>query len=506
MLLLRVSGSRPDCSSARDADLCGDQAPARAASMVVRRREYDLRTTSDDVVAALEHALCQRIGEARYDLWFRAKTKINLEPGRLRVGVPNRFFQDWLQKTFATDMAAAAEEIAGEALDVAFEIDPQLFQAARQREAVETVAGAPVVLEVAAVGAAKTPERQVRTRRWRKLSDFAEGSCNRVALAAARYVIEAPGQGPSPLVLHGPVGSGKSHLLEGVYAGLRQTRADWRVVFVTAEEFTHRFVQAMRFGKLGSLRKQFRDADALLIDDVHFLAKKKATQEELLHTLDALERDGRPVVLTCDGHPRLADELMPEMIDRLMGGAVWPLTHPDAETRLAILRAKSLGADALPEPVLQLLATELRGNVRELEGAIHGVRHLARVTGRRADVPLAREAIADLIRHSIRIVALADIDRVVCSVLGLEAGSLQSAKRGWMVSHPRMLAVYLARKHTAATYTEIGHYFGNRNHSTAVAAEKKVRQWKEDNFPLPMGSRNLGVRDLLERLEQELMR
>jgi len=450
--------------------------------------------------------LCQRIGAPRYDLWFRAKTKFDLEGGRLRVGVPNRFFHDWLQKTFAGDVAAAAADIVGEALEVNFFIDPELFQAARQREAGDS-APAAVTVDAAAIRTTSAPRPEpVRTRRWRRLADFVEGSCNRVALAAARHMVEAPGQGPNPLVLHGPVGCGKSHLLEGMCAGLRQARSDWRVVFVTAEEFTHRFIQSMRLGKLGAFRRQFRDADALLIDDIQFLVKKKATQEELLHTLDALDRDGRPVTLTCDGHPRLAGELLPEVIDRLMGGAVWPLTHPDQETRLAIVRAKSVGGEALPDAVLQLLASELRGNVRELEGALHSVRHLARVTGRNADVALAREAIADVIRHSVRLVQLADIDRAVCGVLGLESGSLQSSKRGWMFSHPRMLAVYLARKHTGATYTEIGHYFGKRNHSTAVAAEKKVRAWRDEDFHLPLGKRRLRIRDLLERIEQELMR
>jgi chromosomal replication initiator protein len=433
----------------------------------------------------------------------------------VRVGVPNRFFQDWLQKTFTADVAAAAADIVGDAPDITFVIDPELFQAARQREhgALTVPALDGKALDARPVAPANDPssrpgrvQPQLPARRWRKLSHFAEGPCNRVALAAARHVVEAPGQGPNPLVLHGPVGSGKSHLLEGICAGLRHARSEWRVVFVTAEEFTHRFVQAMRFGKLGGFRKQFRDADALLVDDIQFLAKKKATQEEFLHTLDALERDGRPVALTCDGHPRLADELAPELIDRLMGGGVWGLSYPDPDTRLAILRGKCVGADALPAEVLELLASQLRGNVRELEGAVHSVRHLARATGRRVDVELAREAIANVVRHSVRLVQLADVDRVVCSVVGLDAGSLQSAKRGWMVSHPRMLAVYLARKHTAATYTEIGHYFGNRNHSTAVAAEKKVRGWKDDDFHLPFGRRPLRVRDLLDRMEQELLR
>jgi chromosomal replication initiator protein len=457
--------------------------------------------------------LCQRIGAPRYDLWFRAKTKFRLEPGWLRVGVPNRFFQEWLQKTFTGDVAAVAADLLGAGPEVAFVIDPELFQAARQREAAQLPDDARSkdgarCIDSQVAPTAKSPEPHIRVRRWRKLIDFAEGSCNRVALAAARHLVEAPSDGPIPLVLHGPVGSGKSHLLEGIYAGLRRAQPDWRVTFVTAEEFTHRFIQAMRLGKLGGFRKQFRDTDALLIDDVHFLAKKKATQEELLHTLDALERDGRPVALTCDGHPRLADELAPELIDRLMGGGVWGVSYPDPDTRMAILRNLNLraGAEALPEAALQLLATELRGNVRELEGAVHSVRHLAKATGRRIDADLAKEAIADVVRHSVRVLQLADINRVVSEVLNLEPGALQSKKRGWQISHPRMLAVYLARKHTAATYSEIGHFFGNRNHSTVVAAEKKVRGWHAADAQLPLGQRTVRVRDLLDRLEQELLR
>src|SRR5262249_40373219 len=155
----------------------------------------------------------------------------------------------------------------------------------------------------------------------------------------------------------------------------------WRVCYVTSEDFTNRFVQAMRLGKLGAFRKQFRDCDALLVDDLHFLASKRATQEEFLHTFDVLHADGRQMVLTCDCHPRLADASPPELTARLLGGAVWGLVPPDADTRLAILRAKALaGAPPLPDEVLAFLAAQLRGNVRELEGALHSVRHYSRVT------------------------------------------------------------------------------------------------------------------------------
>jgi chromosomal replication initiator protein len=320
-------------------------------------------------------------------------------------------------------------------------------------------------------------------------------------------LIEAPGHGGNPLVLHGPVGTGKTHLLEGIYAGLRKHQPDWTVTYVTAEDFTNRFVQAMRFGKLSAFRKHFRECDSLLVDDLDFLATKRATQEEFLHTFDALLANGKQLVVTCDCHPRLADEFSPELSDRLLGGAVWGLAPPEPETRLEILRAKSARVQpAVPEEVLRYLAGQLRGNVRELEGALHSVQHLSRVLGRAVDLALAREALGDLLRHAVRVVQLTDVDRSVCHVLRLDAGVLQSKQRAWMVSHPRMLAMYLARKHTAAAYSEIGRYFGGRNHSTAVAAEKKIRQWLQDDTELVLGERRLRVRDIVEMVERELLR
>jgi chromosomal replication initiator protein len=345
-----------------------------------------------------------------------------------------------------------------------------------------------------------------RGRRWHKLSEFVVGACNRVAHAAALSVVEAPGESANPLVLHGPVGTGKTHLLEGIYAGIRRAHPDWKVTYITSEDFTNRFVQAMRLDKLGAFRKQFRECDVLLVDDLHFLATKKATQEEFLHTFDVLLADGRQLVLTCDCHPRLADDFSAELVDRLLGGAVWPLTPPDATTRLDVLRSKaSSDGRRIPDEVLRFLAEQLRGNVRELEGALQSIRHYAVVTGRAIDVPLVREALADLLRHAVRVVHLEDVDGALCAVLRLEPGTLQGKGRSWAVSHPRMVAMFLARKHTAASYSAIGEHFGGRNHSTVVAGEKKVRQWLQANAELALGERRVRVRELVERVERDLL-
>jgi chromosomal replication initiator protein len=464
-----------------------------------------LTTSEREVVAALAQAIVQRVGEPRYNLWFANHTYFSWDNDRLTVGVPNLHFQEWLESKFAAEVTAAAADVFGHAVQVCFSIDAALFQAARHEQEIVR-AGTAEKKQTTKLNARETASKPAR--RWHRLDEFIVGACNRVAHASALSVVEAPGQGPNPLVLHGSVGTGKTHLLEGIYAGIRRGHPDWEVRFLTAEAFTNGFLHAMHAGKLGSFRRRFRECDALLVDDLHFLATKRATAEEFLHTFDALLAENRQLVVTCDCHPRLADEFTAEMVDRLLGGAVWGLAPPDAETRLAILRSRALrlGEPIVPEDVLLHVADKLRGNVRELEGALHALRHFSRVAARPIDLAMANEALADLLRHAVRVVQLSDIDAVLCRVLKLEFGALQAKQRGWAVSHPRMLGMYLARKHTATSYSEVGQHFGGRNHSTAIAAEKKVRIWLRDDGVLCLGERTLKVREVVELVERELLR
>jgi chromosomal replication initiator protein len=479
-------------------------------------------TTSDrEVVAALGDAIAQRIGQPRYNLWFVDKTKFTWQGDKLLIGVANHFVQEWLEKKFIDDIATAVAQVSGQTPNVRFAIDPELFQASRRDQAqanartgpgaeaaadereIDSSAGhLPFTRATTAIARSRQP-----SRRWRLLSEFVVGACNRVAHASALAVVESEVVTANPLVIHGPVGTGKTHLLEGIYAGLRKRHPDWRVCFITSEEFTNRFVQAMRTSKLGSFRKYFRDCDALLLDDLQFLATKRATQEEFLHTFDVLFTHDKPLALTCDCHPRLAGELSPELIDRLLGGATWGLEPPDLETRKGILRLRS-GRLGLPiaDELLAQVAGMLRGNVRELEGALQSIVHYSRVVGRPVDIQLVREALADRLRHAVRIIRLEDVDRVVCRVLRLESGVLRSKERSWAVSHPRMLAMFLSRKHTSAAYSAIGHYFGGLNHSSVVAAEKKIRCWLQENASLSIGTHRPLVRELVDLTERELAR
>jgi len=477
----------------------------------------------------MEATLAERIGVTRFEMWFRHHTAFLLaDAGDVVVAVPSEYYQVWLRESYRDVVLAAAAEVLGFQPAIRYEIDTARFQPevatpsttpsdksqpveAKSPRTRETLFGTELSPPEASRAKPAKPTDDTNgkhaTRRWRHLSDFVCGPSNRVAHAAAISTVEEPGESANPLVIYGPVGTGKTHLLEGVYVGLRKAMPDIRPCFITAEEFTTRFVQASRYEKHAQFRRQFRECSALLIDDLHFLATKPGTQREFVQTLDALVSDGRQVVITTDCHPRLADDLMPELVDRLLAGAVWPLQPPDADTRLAILRKKaSIYTPMIPDAALELIASNLRGNVRELEGAVHSVRHYARVTGKTVNATLVREALGDLLRHSVRTVAVADVDAAICSTLRLPVGALQSTARSWAVSHPRMVAIYLCRKHTAATYGEIAKHFGGKTHSTAVAAEKKVRAWLEKDESFTIGDRECQAKDLVERVERELMK
>jgi chromosomal replication initiator protein len=476
---------------------------------------------TDDAIVRIVAALAARIGTTRYQLWFADNSRFYRDGDEVVFAARNSQFRDWAAEKCGLAIREAVRDVLGERT-VRFIVDAELDDAAIVASAPPTAALAPSSAQLNLFGEPSAPpplkaikkqqkvEREAavrQARRWKTFAEFVVGPSNRVAYAAALAAAEEPGLGPNPLVLHGPVGTGKTHLLEAIYAVLRKQTLTARPVYVPAEEFTHRFVQGTRFNKMGPFRRHFRDCSALLFDDLHFLANKRGSMEEFLHTLDALVSDGRQVVVTSDCHPRLAEEFLPELVDRLLGGSAWGLLPPDDETRLDILRRKAAGAQPpLGDEVLKFLARHLTGNVRELEGAVNGLRHFAKVSGQSVTVGTAREALGDLLRHTVRAITLADVDAAVCTVLRLSSGQLQSKSRSWQVSHPRMIAIHLARKHTAATYGEIAKHFGVRQHSTAVAAEKRVRAWVASKEPIVLGDRRWLARDLLDRIERELQK
>jgi chromosomal replication initiator protein len=355
------------------------------------------------------------------------------------------------------------------------------------------------------LGSTSSKAPSTSSRPLRRLEDFVTGPGNRLAYAAAREMAQSAGAAFNPLLIHSAVGLGKSHLLEGIGRAIRQAQPGRNVVQLTAEAFTNSFLEAMRTGSLSSFRARYRGTGGLIVDDVHFLAAKRATQDEFLHTFNALLDRGAPIVLSADQHPRLIARLTDELVTRFLGGMVVKIEPPDLATRRAILQAKAAARGVnVPEAVVGYIAEHLRASIRELEGALQSVIAQAVLTGRRLDLNLARAALRETIRHTAQAVALRDVERAVCQLFGVDSDALKSDSRARALAYPRMLAMHLARKHTGAAFSEIGRYFGGRNHSTVISADKKVQGWLRDEERASLLPGFETIADLLADLERSL--
>lgn len=464
-------------------------------------------TVSHDVVdlqEKLRGALCRHLGERNLANWFRDDVSLSIEGDTLILGVGSPFLLTWMQKQFRGQLAAAARGLLGPSASVRFHVDAEMVKRVAERnQSADSKPGGKNAPSPESASAAPVPSTS--QRRFADLGDFVDGSTNEFAFMAASEVAEAPGAKHNPLFLHGGVGVGKTHLLEGIYRRIRRNFPNKRVLYLTAEAFTNYFTQALRERSLPSFRQRFRGVDVLLIDDVDFLESKTKTQEELLHTFQQLESHHRQIVLASDRHPRLLTKTCEELTSRFVAGLVCRIEPPDFETRLEIVNRKAdrLNANISTE-ARRDVAQRFQKNVRELEGCLNCLATYHSMTGKRIGRSTARRVLAELERDCIRAIRIRDVETAVCDLFGVEADDLKSAKRHKTVSRPRMLAMFLARKLTLAAYTEIGDHFGGRNHSTVISAEKKVRQWLDADEPVTVAARTWPIGEVVAAIEQQL--
>lgn len=311
----------------------------------------------------LRAAVASQVGESRFALWFGEGVRLGVDGDSLVVRVPNGFFREWIQGHFASPLAVAGESVTGRALRVdvridepAGEADPPLGDVVVRPIGPEPeprrtgptvpipgvvppttpVAPMPVAPPFRERGAATEANWRPAARPLRRLDEFVVGPSNRLAHAAAVDLVQSAGASFNPLVVHGGIGLGKTHLLEGVAYGLKARYPGWNILQTTAEGFTNSFLEAMRSSGLGAFRARVRKADALIVDDVHFLAAKRATQDEFLHTFNAVMAAGSPIVLAADQHPRQIARLPEELVTRFLGGMVVRLDAPEPATRRAV--------------------------------------------------------------------------------------------------------------------------------------------------------------------------
>ncbi len=310
-----------------------------------------------------------------------------------------------------------------------------------------------------------------------RFDDFVVGPCNQMSHAASIAVAESPGRAYNPLFIHGGVGLGKTHLLQAVcYQLLDTPDVQPRILYLSCEDFVNQFIEAVEKRELDSFRYRYRHVDTLVIDDIHFLADKERTQEEFFHTFNTLYNSQKQIVLSADCSPAEIPTLEERLVSRFMWGLVARLDPPEYETRAAILRAKSRQRGVeLPDDVIDFIATNVRSNIREIEGALTRLIVVANYSDqRKIKLPFAEAALRDTLCGPQRQVAIRDILETVCHHFDVRPSDLQSRKRTQAISRPRQICVLLARRLTDLTLVEIGGHLGGRDHSTILYAFEKM--------------------------------
>lgn len=333
-------------------------------------------------------------------------------------------------------------------------------------------------------GAARAPRPLLNTKYT--LDNFVIGKSNELAASAALAVAEAPGRDFNPLFIYGATGIGKTHLMQAVAHAILARNPATRAAYLGAEQFTNEYVMSIQGRTTHEFRRRFRELDLLLIDDVHFLKGKEATQEEFFHTFNALYEGGRQIILTSDRPPSEIPGIEARLVTRFQWGMVADIEFPDFEHRIAILRKKAQQdhlQHTIPDDVLHLIAEHVRSSVRELEGCIIKLIAFASLRQQPVTVDLAIEALRDRIRPAAtggtagdgRGLSISTIQSAVAKAWGVSAAALTSKSRTREVAVPRQAAMLLSRELLNAHLADIGNAFGGRDHSTVIHSLERAR-------------------------------
>ena len=336
-------------------------------------------------------------------------------------------------------------------------------------------------------------------------ANFASGTSNQLAHTAAQMLSAQPSDA-APLCFWGATGTGKTHLLNAIRHELRHRHRMQRVILMSAEDFTNDFLIAVRGAGLPAFRKRYRDVDALLVDNIQFFGGKSATLREMLYTVDTIVSRRRPLVLAGDRPPMEIEGLSSELAGRMSSGLVCGLSPLEIDVRRELLRRESMRS-FMPwdEDLIQALASRVSGDGRLIQGVGRLVSMLQRMHRRMPTMQEIVHEAGDMLQRGPRVVALSDIERAVCTAFSLPTGELRGEGKSRNISQPRILAMYLARQHTSAAFSEIGRYFGDRNHSTVIAAYRRAEAWLTTNKCVGgRGPHGLKVQEAIDTVENLL--
>ncbi|MFH0939607.1 MAG: chromosomal replication initiator protein DnaA [Planctomycetota bacterium] len=422
-----------------------------------------------------------------FRVWFKDLKVIGVEGSSLRMVASNRYIKQWIESHYRKELLKAVTTLMPEIKQVEVTVTASTRSVVNSSQPLAQALdnALPAALRSSTMDCAATPRHLLTTRgdlfpplifNYR-LENFIVGKCNRIAYAAAQTIAETPATVYNPLFLHGAQGLGKTHLLQGIGQLLQDRPVHINFAYISCEEFTNQYVMAVQSKQLDAFRARYRSCGALLLDDVQFLSGREKTQEEFLHTFDALCHAHKQVVLCANCSPRDIKRLDSRLVTRFQSGLVARLDSPDAEMRMAVLRAKAkMRGLQLAAEVAEVLAAHIHTNIRELEGVVCKLMALSAAEARTPDRELAIVALRELGYLRSGPLLLQDILSAVSQHYSVTTDELRGNRRHASLVRVRHIAMYLSAQLCSQSITEIGRFYGNRDHATILHAVKKITE------------------------------
>jgi chromosomal replication initiator protein len=427
-----------------------------------------------DIWSEALHGLEPRLDRQTFDMWLRPIRLARVDGDLLQLRAPNRFLKEWFE-THYLDLALDELESRHERkFKVAIEIVEEPSEPA---QSVQLVSASHVTEPAGESHKSRPVPPPLGLHARYCFETFVKGGCNELAASAAMAAADEPGRRFNPLFIYGGVGLGKTHLLHGVGLALHRKDPTSRIVYLSAEQFMNEFVTAVRNNEFDQFRTRYRrDCDCLLIDDIQFIAGRDRTMDEFFHVFNALYEAGKQIVVTADRVPADMPGMEERLTSRLNWGLVADVQPPDLETRIAIVQTKAErdGIELSPEVALSI-AELVRSNVRELEGALLRVTAFAQLRGVELDAEFVRATLGRLATDRPPI-SIESVQKAVCAYFSVRIADLKGKRRHRGISRPRMIAMYLSRQLTPASFPEIGMRFGGKDHSTVINACKRIEE------------------------------
>lgn len=431
-----------------------------ADSGVQVRVEREALLDAEGLWAAILDYVRPRVSREGFETWLAPTKGVALSGNVLEVDVPNSFFADWLSQHYSAEVQAAMTSVSRQELSVSF----------RPRDAADTG----ILIRRAPARRPVARQNGYRLQSHLSFANFVVGESNRLAVAAARSVAERPGAGYNPLFIYGGVGLGKTHLVQAIGNLAVAAKPGLKVYYTAADDLFVELIQAIEKNTRLEFKNKYRCLDLLLLDDVHYLVGKERLQEEVFYIFNSLHDAGSQIVFTSDRPPQDIPALEDRLASRLGSGLVVDIQAPELETRIAILKQKAaMDHAALPDDVAYFIAARVRTSVRALEGSWIRLLALASLDGRPITVPLAEEALKDLLREE-EPVDHGRIIKICAEHFGVAHRAITSGGRTKQLALARQVAMYLLRASMSLSLKEIGNLFGNKDHTTVMHAIKRV--------------------------------